>query len=145
MRGERSRKRPASKHLSFATVNTKRMGPKMTIERKRGVYTGRNKATAYKDLVWTVATSADDSISFPEQTIESLQTIENNLLELGSSKHRILSAQVFLTNLDNKAEMDKHWCAWLGDDPQHWPQRACVGVQLAGNTQIEITVVAARD
>lgn len=117
----------------------------MSIERKRGVYKGRNKSTAYKDLVWTVATSAMDNLTFAEQTLESLQTIETNLLELGSNKHRILSAQVFLTNLDNKIEMDEQWCSWLGDDPQNWPQRACVGTQLAGNTLIEITVVAARD
>ncbi|OED42787.1 hypothetical protein AB833_05495 [Chromatiales bacterium (ex Bugula neritina AB1)] len=115
------------------------------IERKRGVYTGRNKSTAYKDLVWTVATSGDDTLDIAAQTMASLETIEQNLLELGSSKHRILSAQVFLTDLANKAVMDKYWCAWLGDDPQHWPQRACVGVDLAGNTLIEITVVAARD
>lgn len=115
------------------------------IERMRGRYIGRNKSTAYQDLVWTVATSADDSLDFAGQTRESLQVIENNLVELGSNKHRILSAQVFLTDLANKTEMDEHWCQWLGDDPQHWPQRACVGVALAGNTQIEITVVAARD
>ena len=117
----------------------------MTIERKRGVYTGRNKSTAYEQLVWTVATSRDDTLDITQQTLESLDTIEKNLIELGSSKERILSAQVFLTDLANKEEMDKHWCAWLGDDPQHWPQRACVGVALAGGTLIEITVVAARD
>ncbi len=115
------------------------------IERKRGIYEGRNKSTAYKDLVWTVATSADDTLDIAGQTRASLETIEQNLQESGSSKYRILSAQVFLTDLANKAEMDKHWCAWLGDDPQHWPQRACVGVALAGNTLIEITVVAARE
>jgi enamine deaminase RidA (YjgF/YER057c/UK114 family) len=115
------------------------------IERKRGQYIGRNKSTAYKDLVWTVATSGDDSLDFAAQTQKSLQVIEENLLELGSNKHRILSAQVFLTDLQNKTEMDEHWCRWLGDNPDHWPQRACVGVALAGNTLIEITVVATRD
>jgi len=117
----------------------------MNIERRRGAYTGRNKSTAYQDLVWTVATSADDTIDITAQTLESLATIEKNLEELGSSKQRILSAQVFLTDMTNKQEMDKHWCAWLGDNPEHWPQRACVGTALAGNTLIEITVVAARD
>jgi len=115
------------------------------IERKRGVYTGRNKSTAYNDLVWTVATSGDDTLDITEQTRLSLETIEQNLLELGSNKHRILSATVYLTDLANKAQMDQLWCSWLGDDPQHWPQRACVGVDLAGNTLIEITVIAARD
>lgn len=117
----------------------------MDIERRRGVYTGRNKATAYKDLVWTVATSADDHLDIVGQTRESLDTIEKNLQELGSNKHRILSAQVFLTDISHKPEMDKLWCEWLGDDPQNWPQRACVGVELAGGTLVEITVVAARD
>ncbi|MFW1174908.1 RidA family protein, partial [Vibrio parahaemolyticus] len=32
------------------------------IERKRGAYQGRNKSSAYKDLVWTVATSSDTSL-----------------------------------------------------------------------------------
>ena len=31
------------------------------IERKLGLYDGRNKSSAYKDLVWTVATSTDTS------------------------------------------------------------------------------------
>ncbi len=32
------------------------------IERKSGQYDGRNKSSAYKDLVWTVATSSDISV-----------------------------------------------------------------------------------
>lgn len=115
------------------------------IERKRGIYTGRNKSSAYKDLVWTVATSADDTLDITDQTLATLETIEENLLELGSHKHRILSAQVFLTDLKLKSKMDEIWNTWLGDNPEHWPQRACVGVELAGGTLIEVTVVAARE
>jgi len=66
------------------------------IERKRGIYDGRNKSSAYKDLVWTVATSPGTSVGIEEQTKLTLTTIQDNLVELGSNKHRIVSAQVYI-------------------------------------------------
>ncbi len=62
------------------------------IERKRGVYQGRNKSSAYKDLVWTVATSSDTSLDIAAQTKLTLETIDKNLEELGSNKTQIVSA-----------------------------------------------------
>ena len=115
------------------------------IERVQGIYAGRNKSSAYKDLVWTVATASDTSLCLKEQTELTLQTIQGNLSELGSSKHRILSAQVYIANMQDKPVMDEIWKKWLGDDQQNWPQRACLGVVLEGNVLIEVTVVAARD
>ncbi len=47
------------------------------IERKRGTVEGRNKSSAYKDLVWTVATSSDTSLTIEGQTKLALQTIQN--------------------------------------------------------------------
>ena len=44
----------------------------------------------------------------------------------------------------NKSAMDRIWCDWLGDDPQHWPQRVCIGVDLHGDMLIEISVTAVR-
>jgi len=114
------------------------------IERKRGVYEGRNKSSAYKDLVWTVATSSDTSLGIVEQTKLTLDIIQNNLLELGSNKHQIVSAQVYIANMGDKPKMDTVWQYWLGSNPQHWPQRACLGVNLEGDVLIEVTVTAIR-
>lgn len=114
------------------------------IERIRGKYIGRNKTCAYKDLVWTVATADDTKLDVAGQTQQTLAIIENNLLELGSNKQQIVSAQVFITDISKKSEMDKVWCEWIGDNPEVWPQRACVGVTLAGKTSVEVTVVAVR-
>ena len=114
------------------------------IERIRGTARGRNRASAYKDLVWTVATADDTSTGVTEQTRQALATIEKSLTALGASKHRIVSAQVFLARMADKAAMDAVWCAWLGDDPQNWPQRACVGVALEGGALVEIVVTAVR-
>ena len=114
------------------------------IERRRGIYQGRNKSCAYKDLVWTVATSSDTSANIEQQTALTLAAIQNNLLELGSDKRKIVSAQVYIANMADKQKMDSVWQKWLGDDPEHWSQRACVGVALEGNMLIEVTVTAIR-
>ncbi len=114
------------------------------IERKQGIYSGRNKSSAYKDLVWTVATSSDTSLDIMGQTELTLQTIEANLIELGSNKHRIVSAQVYISDMADKPKMDEVWCDWLGNNPNDWPQRACLGVNLEGDVLIEVTVTAVR-
>jgi enamine deaminase RidA (YjgF/YER057c/UK114 family) len=114
------------------------------IFRKSGIYKGRNKSSAYKDLVWTVATSPNTSLEIEGQTKSALDTIQENLVELGSDKTKILSAQVYIANMKSKPLMDAVWCQWFGDNPQDWPQRACLGVELEGDVLIEITVTAVR-
>jgi|TARA_B100000029_G_scaffold488469_1_gene545083 enamine deaminase RidA (YjgF/YER057c/UK114 family) len=116
----------------------------MMITRRRGKYIGRNAASAYQDLVWTVATAGDTTLDIEGQTRQTLAVIEKKLQELGSDKTRIVSAQVYLSRMADKPVMDDVWCEWLGDDPQHWPQRACVGVDLHGDTLIEVSVTAIR-
>ena len=113
----------------------------MNIQRFPGDAPGRSRAVAFENLVFTVATAAG-STSLQEQTRQTLARIEQNLLEAGSEKTRLLSATVYLTDIAKKAEMDEVWNEWIG--PEHWPQRACVQVGLAPNTLVEITVIAAR-
>lgn len=47
-------------------------------------------------------------------------------------------------NLSSKAVFDDIWNQWIGDDPQCWPQRSCIGVEFRGSPLIEITAVALR-
>ena len=70
--------------------------------------------------------------------------LDKNLEDLGSDKSRIISATVFVANIDDKPSIDEIWNEWIGSDRANWPQRACVGVELGGNWMIEITVVAVR-
>lgn len=114
------------------------------IERKSGIYDGRSKSSAYKDLVWTVATSSDTTVDIVQQTQLTLATIQSNLIDLGSDKSRIVSAQVYIANMVEKHQMDAVWKDWLGTNPEHWPQRACLGVALEGDVLIEVTVTAVR-
>ena len=114
----------------------------LLIKRIPGINKGRNKSSAYGDLVWTVATSSNTTLDIEGQTKLTLATIENNLLGLGSNKTLIVSAQVFIANMNEKQQMDVVWQTWMGDNSEHWPQRACLGVVLEGNTLIEVTVTA---
>ncbi len=112
----------------------------MEITRLAGGAIGRNRAVAWRDLVWTVATASGDSLR--QQTETALAQIERNLEELGSDKTKLLQVTVYLAEISAKPEMDAVWNAWIG--PGNWPQRACVGVALAGDDLVEIVVTAAR-
>ena len=115
------------------------------ITRIRGTQSpGRSQATGYKDLVWVVAAASDEGLDLAGQTLQTLNTLEENLIELGSDKTKIVSAQVYISNIDDKPIMDEVWREWIGSNPDHWPQRACLGVDLGGNWLIEVTVIALR-
>jgi enamine deaminase RidA (YjgF/YER057c/UK114 family) len=113
----------------------------MDIQRFPGDAAGRSRAVAIEDLVFTVAT-APGSATVQEQTRQALARLEQNLLDAGSDKTRLLSATVYLADISRKAEMDEIWNAWIG--PENWPQRACVQAGLAPGVLVEITVIAAR-
>src|ERR1700693_5535334 len=98
---------------------------------------------AYRELVWTVATYEDSSADIQEQTRRALAVIDKNLAEAGTDKTRLVSAQVFLSDMTAKARFDDVWNEWIGPDPDHWPQRAGVGPPPAGHCLVEIIVVAA--
>lgn len=112
------------------------------IERFPGPVAGRSAATAYQDLVFTVATSPEKSPLMKEQTAGALRQLDERLALAGSDKTRLLSATVYITDMSRKAEMDEVWTEWV--DPAHPPQRACVCAGLEGATLVEITVVALR-
>jgi enamine deaminase RidA (YjgF/YER057c/UK114 family) len=114
----------------------------MSIRRFAGDATGRSRAVAFDNLVFTVATVAG-ATSLAEQTRQVLARIEQNLGDAGSDKTRLLSATVYLTDISRKAEMDEVWNEWIGPK-ENWPQRACVQAGLAPGVQVEITVIAAR-
>ncbi|WP_041521591.1 Rid family hydrolase [Gilvimarinus agarilyticus] len=114
------------------------------IERVAGIYKGRSKSSAYKDLVFSVATSPDTSVGTKAQTRQALEILSANLEDLGSSTEHILSAQVFIARMNEKPQMDEAWCSWIGPNQANWPQRACLGVELEGDVLVEITAVAIR-
>ena len=113
----------------------------MTITRIAGTSRGRCSATVHNGLVYAVATDTTSAAGISEQTRQTLMALDKTLADAGSDKTRLLQATVYLKDMATKAEMDAVWCAWIGG-AENWPQRACVGADLAGEDLIEIVVTA---
>jgi enamine deaminase RidA (YjgF/YER057c/UK114 family) len=114
----------------------------MKITRISGQHHGRSRAVVHNGLVYAVATDTKGSATLTEQTRRSLQTLEQNLNEAGSGKSGLLQVTVYLRDMSGKSEMEAVWCNWVGL-AENWPQRACVGADLAGDDLIEIVATAA--
>lgn len=81
--------------------------------------------------------------SVTEQTRDILATIDALLAQAGSDKSKLLSAQIFLTDIATFAEMNKVWEAWVS--PGNTPARATIEAKLAApEYTVEIMVIAAR-
>ncbi len=71
-----------------------------------------------------------------------LSRIDELLAAAGSSRSRLLSAQILLVNVTDFSEMNEVWQRWI--DPKAPPARTTCGAVLAHpNISVEITVVAA--
>ena len=91
-------------------------------------------------MVWAVATAGGQGRTVREQTVATLRALDSNLAAAGASKHSILDATVYLSDIATKAEMDAVWNEWIPAGA--WPCRACVGVDLAPGDLVEIKVAA---
>ena len=103
---------------------------------------GRCAAVVSGGLVYAVATDPVCADGIVEQTRNTLQELERVLTEAGSGKAGLVQATVYLSDISNKPDMDSVWCEWIGPE-ENWPQRACVGVELAAGDLIEVVVTAA--
>ena len=81
--------------------------------------------------------------SVTEQTKEILSTIDGYLAQAGTDKSKLLSANIWITDMAKFAEMNAVWDAWVS--PGNTPARATVEAKLASpDYVVEIMVVAAR-
>ncbi|MCK2182843.1 RidA family protein [Halomonas getboli] len=76
------------------------------------------------------------------QTEQVLARIDALLAKAGTSKEQLISAQIWVTSMDEFAEMNAAWDAWV--TPGRPPVRAAVEARLAKpEWKVEIMVVAA--
>lgn len=77
------------------------------------------------------------------QTEQVLKAIDDVLAKAGSNKSKILSANIWLTDIRNREEMNAVWKAWV--DPNNLPARATVEAKLADPRMlVEISCIAAK-
>ena len=82
--------------------------------------------------------------SVAEQTRDILATIDQLLAEAGTDKSKLLTANIWLTDIATFEQMNQVWDAWVTSGNP--PARACVESKLAHpDYKVEIMVTAARD
>ena len=83
-----------------------------------------------------------DGDTVAEQTRDCLARVDALLERAGSSRERILQAIIWLADMDDFAEMNAVWDAWV--PAGHAPARACGEAKLARPAlKVEIIVTAA--
>jgi len=114
-------------------VERKDVGPRMS------------QCVIHGDTVYLagIVAHASKGKSMTEQTRDILATIDKYLAQAGTDKSKLLSANIWITDMANFAEMNAVWDAWVA--PGNTPARATVEAKLAApDYKVEIMVVAAK-
>jgi len=102
-----------------------------------------SQAVVHGNTVYVAGQVADDPVpSVAEQTKQVLGRIDRLLGEAGTDKSKLLSANIWLTDISRFDEMNAVWDEWVA--PGNTPARATVQATLARpKNLVEIMVVAA--
>ncbi len=117
----------------------------MKTERWNGGTIGRSHTVARGEMVWSVSNATTKGAAFDIQVEETLAFLESSLWKAGSSRHQLLSVQVLLSDIAQREQFNERWCAWVGEEPENWPQRAVLQAVLAPGLSIELVVTAYRE
>ena len=104
-----------------------------------------SKAVVHGNTVYLAGIVANDpkGKSVTDQTRDIVAQIDGYLKQAGTDKSKLLSANIWITDMANFAEMNAVWDAWVS--PGNTPARATVEARLATpDYKVEIMVVAAK-
>jgi enamine deaminase RidA (YjgF/YER057c/UK114 family) len=87
--------------------------------------------------------ATNTSVGIKGQTQEILSRVDDLLAQAGTTKSRILSATIWVSDMDDFAAMNDVWVNWI--DAENPPVRACVRADLiTPDYKIEIQVTAVK-
>ena len=92
-------------------------------------YYGMSQAVSYNGLIWLAGQVGTPGASVADQTRDCLAEVDRLLALAGSDKTRILSAQIWLADMADFAEMNSVWDDWV--PAGHCPARATGEAKLA--------------
>ena len=103
-----------------------------------------SQAVVHGNTVYLVGLTADDSSQDVKgQTAQILAKIDELLAEAGTDKSKLLSANIWLTDIGTWSQLNEVWDAWVS--PGNAPARATVEAKLARpGWKVEIMVQAAK-
>ena len=103
-----------------------------------------SQAVVHGETVYLAGLTADDkSQDIKGQTSQILTKVDSLLAAAGTDKSKLLSANIWLTDIGTWSQMNEVWDAWVS--PGNTPARATVEAKLAvAGANVEIMVQAAR-
>jgi len=103
----------------------------------------RSRALIHNGIVYISGQVPDDrTTTIEDQTRQVLEKIQLLLEQAGTTKSRLISAQIWLKSMDDFSAMNRVWDAWV--IPNETPTRCCGKVELNDpKCLIEITAMAA--
>ena len=103
-----------------------------------------SSAVVHGNTVYLAGLTADDAkADVKGQTKQILDKIDALLAKAGTDKSKILSANIWLTDIATWSQMNEVWDAWVA--PGNTPARATVEAKLAApGLRVEIMVQCAK-
>lgn len=103
-----------------------------------------SQAVVHGNTVYLAGLTANDTAQDVKgQTSQILAQIDALLSQAGTDKSKILSANIWLTDINTWSQMNEVWDAWVS--PGNTPARATVEAKLAvAGCKVEIMVQAAK-
>jgi enamine deaminase RidA (YjgF/YER057c/UK114 family) len=101
-----------------------------------------SKCVIHGNMVYTAGITASDLLGdVSAQMREVLDTVDGLLADAGTDKFKILTAQVWLSDMALFQDMNAVWNAWV--DSENPPSRACVSGDLyCPEALVEVVVTA---
>ena len=102
-----------------------------------------SRIVIHNDTVYLCGQVAEDANKdIQEQTQTMLDKVDSLLEQAGSDREHMLSATIYIKNMDLFTPMNEVWDNWVPEG--HGPARACVEASMAREELlVEISVVAA--
>jgi enamine deaminase RidA (YjgF/YER057c/UK114 family) len=103
-----------------------------------------SSAVVHGNTVYLAGLTADDrALDVKGQTKQILDKIDKFLAQAGTDKTKLLSANIWLTDINTWSQMNEVWDTWVA--PGCTPARATVEARLAApGLSVEIMVQAAK-
>jgi enamine deaminase RidA (YjgF/YER057c/UK114 family) len=102
-----------------------------------------SRVVEHAGIVYLCGVTADPVGDVTTQTREVFRRVDKLLASAGTDKSRLLSAQVWLSDMKDFQAHNAAWNEWV--DPRHPPVRACVQAELwRPGMRVEVMVTAAK-
>lgn len=101
-----------------------------------------SRVVVHGDTVYLSGIASDPVGDIKTQTQQVLDRIDALLKKGGTDKSKLLTAQIWLADMNLYEDFNTVWNAWI--DAKNPPARACVRADLIRNCLVEIMVTAAK-